>query len=77
MWSGFDPELQRQLETLKQMFALTRQTPSREWPLAVVREHDALLVIREWPDGTTTAYLMTIGGAGSALASSSSFGATG
>jgi hypothetical protein len=33
-----------------------RQTPTKEWPLIVVEEHGALLVIREWPDGAITVY---------------------
>jgi hypothetical protein len=60
MWSGFDPELRRQLEHLRRMVALQHQTPTREWPLLPVHEHKALLVIREWPDGTITAYLCSI-----------------
>jgi hypothetical protein len=57
MWSGFDPELRRQLESLRQMVARRHQTPTREWPLISIEESNALLVIREWPDGTITAYL--------------------
>ena len=57
MWSGFDPELRRQLENVRQMVKLTHQTPTREWPLMFIDQHDELLVVREWPDGTITAYL--------------------
>jgi hypothetical protein len=57
MWSGFDPELRRQLNTVRQMVKLTHQTPTQEWPLMFVDQHDQLLVVREWPDGTITAYL--------------------
>jgi hypothetical protein len=57
MWSGFDPELRRQFENIRQMVKLTHQTPTREWPLIFLDEHDSLLVIREWPDGSMTAYL--------------------
>jgi hypothetical protein len=56
MWQGLDPELQRQLATLKRLVRLTRQTPTSEWPLVFVAEHDALLVVREWPTGEITAY---------------------
>jgi hypothetical protein len=56
MWSGFDPELQRQWECIRGMLARQRQTPSREWPLIFVEDEDALLVVREWPDGSLTAY---------------------
>lgn len=56
MWSGFDPELRRQLDNIRQMVALRYQTPTREWPLIVVEQHDMLLVVREWPDGSITAY---------------------
>jgi hypothetical protein len=57
MWSGFDPELRRQFENIRQMVKLTHQTPTREWPLIFLDEHDSLLVVREWPDGSVTAYL--------------------
>ena len=56
MWQGLDPELVRQLATIRQMVSLRQQSPTREWPLVFVREHDELLVIREWPDGSMTAY---------------------
>jgi len=57
MWSGFDPELRRQFEHIRQMVRLSHQSPTREWPLVFLDEHDALLVVREWPDGSMTAYL--------------------
>ena len=60
MWFDFDPELRRQLEHVRRMVSLQRQTPTREWPLLPVDEHQALLVIREWPDGTITAYLAAV-----------------
>jgi hypothetical protein len=56
MWPGFDPQVVRALATIREMVALQHQTPSREWPLVFVEEHDALLVVREWPDGSITAY---------------------
>jgi hypothetical protein len=56
MWQGFDPEIKRQLTTIKELTALRYQTPSHEWPFVFVEEHDALLVIREWPNGELTAY---------------------
>ena len=58
MWSGFDPDLWQQLKVIHELVALQRQTPTREWPLVYVEEHDALLVIREWPNGSVTSYLM-------------------
>lgn len=57
MWSGFDPHVRRGLQHVRQMVRLTHQTPAREWPLVFDDEHDALLVVREWPDGSITAYL--------------------
>jgi hypothetical protein len=51
-----DPELRRQLDSLKEMVRLRHQTPSKEWPLVFVEEFDALLVIREWAGGEITAY---------------------
>jgi len=59
MWSGFDPELRRQLDYVRQMVALRQQTPTREWPLVFLNEKKELLVVREWPDGSVTAYIMT------------------
>jgi hypothetical protein len=65
MWAGFDPELLRQLATIRQLVSLRYRTPTREWPLVVVDpdidhdidHHEALLVVREWPDGSITAYM--------------------
>jgi len=57
MWNGFDSELQKQLKTVKTLTNLSHQTPTKEWPLVFVQEHDALLVVREWPDGSITAYM--------------------
>jgi len=57
MWSGFDPELRRQLATIRQLVGLRHQTPTREWPLVYLARHDAQLVVREWPDGSITAYV--------------------
>ena len=57
MWSGFDPELRRQFEHIRHMVRLSHQSPTREWPLVFLDEHDSLLVVREWPDGSVTAYL--------------------
>jgi hypothetical protein len=57
MWNGFDGELQKQLKTVKTLANLSHQTPTREWPLVFVQEHDALLVVREWPDGSITSYM--------------------
>jgi hypothetical protein len=56
MWSGLDPEIVRQLGVIRQLGTLRHQSPTREWPLVFVEEHGELLVIREWPDGSITAY---------------------
>ena len=56
MWPGFDPELKRDLAAVKALAKLSHQTPTQEWPLVFIAEHDALLVVREWPDGEITAY---------------------
>ena len=61
MWSSLDPELRRQLANIRQMVALQRQTPTREWPMISVEDDRALLVVREWPDGSNTAYLAAVG----------------
>ena len=59
MWSGFNPDIRQQLNFIREMVALQRQTPTREWPLVYIEEHDALLVIREWPNGSITSYTMS------------------
>jgi hypothetical protein len=56
MWHGFDPEIKRDLAAVKALVRLTHQTPTKEWPLIFVDDYDALLVVREWPDGRITAY---------------------
>jgi hypothetical protein len=58
MWHGFDPFIKKELASIRQMVALRHQTPTKEWPLVYVEEeeHAALLVVREWPDGSITAY---------------------
>ena len=56
MWSGFDPELLREFGTLRQMAKLVHQTPTREWPLVYVAERQEVLIVREWPDGSITAF---------------------
>jgi hypothetical protein len=58
MWSGFDPEIARELQTIRQLVRLTYQTPTREWPLVFMEQHAVLFVVREWPDGSITAYTM-------------------
>jgi len=60
MWSGFDPEFVRQLGVIRQMVALRYQAPTREWPVICVDDREELLVVREWPDGTLTAYLTSV-----------------
>jgi hypothetical protein len=59
MWSVFDPEISRGFRTMRQLIRLTHQTPTREWPLVVVEQSDELFVVREWPDGSVTAYTMS------------------
>jgi hypothetical protein len=57
MWSGFDPQLWKDLSNIREMVWLRHQTPTREWPLVFIEEFDALLVVREWPGGAITTYL--------------------
>ena len=59
MWSGFPPELQRDLDSVRRLAALTRQTPTKEWPLVFLADYDLLLVVREWPNGEITAYAIS------------------
>ncbi len=56
MWRAFDPELRQQLDGLRRMVARQYLTPTKEWPLLFVPEHDVLFVVREWPNGEITAY---------------------
>ena len=56
MWPGLDPNIRRELATFREMVSLRYQSPTKEWPLAYVEEWHALLVVREWPDGSITAY---------------------
>jgi hypothetical protein len=56
MWYEFDPEMKRDLAAVKTLTSLSHQAPTNEWPVIFVEEHDALLVIREWPNGEMTAY---------------------
>jgi len=63
MWPGFDPSVLQDLTTFREMVALRHETPQREWPLAFVEEHQAVLVVREWPNGSVTAYFMETPGA--------------
>jgi hypothetical protein len=42
------------------MVALRYQSPTREWPVICVDDREELLVVREWPDGTLTAYLTSV-----------------
>lgn len=55
---GFDPELKRQLAALNQQTRRQRNEPRGEWPVVFDEQHNALLVVREWPDGELTAFLM-------------------
>jgi hypothetical protein len=59
MWA-MDPEIWRQLERLREMVVLQHQTPTREWPLIVEESRDELLIVREWPNGSITAYTMPV-----------------
>jgi hypothetical protein len=61
MWFDLDPDLRRELQHIRRMVALQRQMPTREWPMIASDDDRALLVVREWPDGTITAYLASVG----------------
>ena len=57
MWPGFDPEIRRDLDYVRELVALQHSTPTREWPLVFLGDRGELLVVREWPNGSITAYL--------------------
>jgi hypothetical protein len=59
MWHGWNPNELPELAHLRTMIALQRQSPTKEWPLHYAEEDAALLVVREWPDGSITAYTMS------------------
>ena len=61
MWS-LDPELRRQLARVREMVARQHEPPTQEWPLIVEESLEELLVAREWPDGSITAYAMAVPG---------------
>jgi hypothetical protein len=61
MWFNLDPELRRQLDNIREMVARQHQIPTREWPMISEEDDRALLVVREWPDGSITAYLASVG----------------
>jgi hypothetical protein len=56
MWYSFDPDLNRDLANIRRLVGLRHQTPTREWPLMFSADRNLLFVVREWPDGTITAY---------------------
>ena len=56
MWNGFDDTTRRDLAAIREMVARQRQTPSREWPVIYIEDRQLLLVVREWPNGSLTAY---------------------
>ena len=57
MWPGFDPQIQRDLNFVRELVALRHRTPTGEWPVVVLHDRGELLVVREWPNGTLTAYV--------------------
>jgi hypothetical protein len=59
MWS-LDPDLLRQLKRVREMVTLQHEVPTREWPLIVEESHEELLVVREWPNGSITAYTVPL-----------------
>ena len=61
MWHGLNPNSWPELVSLRARLALGSQTPTREWPLLYVEEDDTILVVREWPDGSITAYTLSRG----------------
>ena len=59
MWPGFDSQIRRELNFVRESVALRRSTPTREWPLIFLADRGDLLVVREWPNGSITAYVDT------------------
>jgi hypothetical protein len=57
MWYGFDADIKRQLAVLKDMTRRRHSTPVNEWPV-VFKEDKVVLIVREWPNGELTAYVM-------------------
>ena len=50
--------MRRDLDSIRTMVACQRQTPTHEWPLVYDESLKMLLVVREWPDGSITAYYL-------------------
>ena len=44
MWR-MDPELWKELSSIRELVALRHQNPTKEWPLVFVDEFDVLLVV--------------------------------
>jgi hypothetical protein len=55
-----DPALRRELNAVRTLVRQRYQTPVKEWPLAFIESVNALFVVREWPDGTITAYTIPV-----------------
>ena len=60
MWPSFDPEMLRTYASVRELVRLSHQSPTREWPLIVMKSENLLFVIREWPNGSITAYTIPI-----------------
>jgi len=59
MWYGFDADIKRQLAAIKDMTRRRNSTPQNEWPV-VFKEDNVVLVVREWPNGELTAFVMLV-----------------
>jgi hypothetical protein len=59
MGTGMDPNVRKELKTIREPVTLRHQSPTKEWPLVYVEEFDLMLIVREWPDGSITAYTVS------------------
>lgn len=58
MWLNMNPNCWPEVSHVKEMLALTRLAPIREWAW-MIDDHEAALVLREWPNGAITSYVVT------------------
>jgi hypothetical protein len=59
MWYGFDPEILQQLAAIKGQTRRLHSAPVNEWPVHF-KEDNVVLVVREWPNGELTAFVMLV-----------------
>lgn len=57
MWLSSNPNCWPEFKRIKEMVELTQLTPIREWMMRI-EETESALIIREWPNGAVTSYMV-------------------